>query len=160
MRPEEISITSPSGHRAEAYVAMPDFASADKPAAGMLLFHAFRGLRPEFVDFAAAYAAQGYLAVAVDLYDGETTGDLTKAYELMAAMDEAACTEIAVAWADWLRAHEACSGKVGAVGWCLGGTWSLNTSVATPMDATVVCRENGGAAGGFERSRARTFRHN
>lgn len=138
IRPDAICITTPSGHQAKAYMAMPASASADKPVPGILLFHAFRGLMPEFVDFAAAYAAKGYLSLAVDLYNGETTDDFTKAYELMAAMDESICTEIAVTWADWLRAHEACSGKIGTVGWCLGGTWSLNTSVATPIDATVV----------------------
>lgn len=136
--PKLISITTPLGQSTTAYVAVPDSASADQPVPGILLFHAFQGLKQAFIDFAATYAAKGYVAVAVDLYGGETTSDFTRAYELMGAMDEAACTEIAVAWADWLRAHDACSGQVGTVGWCLGGSWSLNTSVATPVDATVV----------------------
>lgn len=136
--PKLISITTPSGRQASAYVAISDSASADMSVPGMLLFHAFQGLKQEFIDFAATYAAKGYLAVAVDLYGGETTDDFTRAYELMDAMDEAVCNEIAVAWADWLRSHEACSGKVGTVGWCLGGTWSLNTSLVTPVEATVV----------------------
>lgn len=138
MRPEANAITTPSGQSAKAYVAVPDSASVEHPAPGMLLFHAFQGLKPEFIDFAATYASKGYLAVAVDLYNGKTTHDLNEAYELMGAMDEAACTEHVVAWANWLRTHKACSGEIGTVGWCLGGTWSLNTSVATPIDATVV----------------------
>lgn len=121
-----------------AQVAMPDTASPDQPVPGVLLFHAFRGLTQEFIDAAATYAAHGYLALAVDLYNGKTTEDFSEAAALMAAMDATQCTEVAVAWVNWLRAQKACTGRVGAIGWCLGGTWSLNTSIATPVDATVV----------------------
>ena len=133
-KPQLLTITTRAGRDASAMVAMP----AKTPAPGMVLFHAFRGLTQEFIDFAEFYAEKGYIAVAPDLYKGEVTTDLTVAGQLMEAMDEEECTDMAVSWVDWIRAHEGCSGKVGTVGWCLGGTWSLNTSVATPVDATVV----------------------
>ncbi len=129
-----MTITTRAGRNASAMVALPE----KTPAPGMALFHAFRGLTQEFIDFAGFYADQGYIAVAPDLYKGEVTTDLAVAGQLMEAMDEEECTDIAVSWLDWIRAHEGCNGKVGTVGWCLGGTWSLNTSVATPIDATVV----------------------
>lgn len=137
-KPTLTTITSHKGQTASAHVAVPEAASADNPAPGMLLFHAFRGLTQEFIDFAETYAEHGYIAAAVDLYEGKTSEDLSVAQQLMDAMDQEACTDLAVSWADWLRGHAACNGKIGAVGWCLGGTWSLNTSVATPVDATVV----------------------
>ncbi|MDG2242337.1 MAG: dienelactone hydrolase family protein [Rhodospirillaceae bacterium] len=117
---------------------MPETASADNPVPGMLLFHAFRALNQEFIDFAGTYAKQGYIVAAVDLYGGKTSEDLDVAGQLMAAMDQQACKDLAVSWADWLRGQAACSSKRGTVGWCLGGTWSLNTSIATPIEATVV----------------------
>ena len=132
--PQIMTITTRAGREAAAMVALP----GKTPAPGMALFHAFRGLTQEFIDFAEFYAGKGYIAVAPDLYKGETTEDLEEAYELMEVMDEEECTDMAISWVDWIRAHEGCNGKVGTVGWCLGGTWSLNTSVATPIDATVV----------------------
>ncbi len=132
--PELQAITTPAWRDTSAMVAVPNAF----PAPGMVLFHAFRGLTQEFIDFAEFYAGKGYYAVAPDLYKGEVTEDFDEAYALMDAMDEEECTDMAVAWVDWLRKQNGCSGKVGTVGWCLGGTWSLNTSVATPIDATVV----------------------
>ena len=41
-------------------------------------------------------------------------------------------------WVNWLRKHERGTGKVGSVGWCFGGGWSLNASIAAPVDATVI----------------------
>ncbi|MBT4740563.1 MAG: dienelactone hydrolase family protein [Rhodospirillaceae bacterium] len=136
--PTLTTITSKGGQSGSAYVAIPDSASSDALVPGMLLFHAFRGLTPEFIDFAETYAQRGYIAATVDLYNGETTEDLGVASQLMGAMDEATCTDLVVSWADSLRTHDLCTGKIGTVGWCLGGTWSLNTSVVTPIDATVV----------------------
>lgn len=137
-KPTLTTITSQGGQSAAAYVAVPAAASSDAPVPGMLLFHAFRGLTQEFIDLAELYAARGYLAVAVDLYYGETSDDFAVARQLMDSMDEKACTDLAVSWAAWTREHDVCTGLVGTVGWCLGGTWSLNTSVATPIDATVI----------------------
>ena len=39
---------------------------------------------------------------------------------------------------NWLRKHERGNGKVATIGWCFGGGWSLNASLAAPVDATVV----------------------
>lgn len=47
-------------------------------------------------------------------------------------------TQNVVAAVAWLRGHEKSNGRVGTVGWCFGGGWSLNASIATPVDATVV----------------------
>jgi len=47
-------------------------------------------------------------------------------------------TDTLVSWAGWLKRHEASTGKLGTVGWCFGGGWSLNASIATPVDATVI----------------------
>lgn len=133
-KPELMTITTPAGREASAMVAL----SEKTPAPGLALFHAFRGLTREFIDFAEFYAGKGYIAVAPDLYKGAVTEDFGEANRLMNAMDAEECTDMAVAWVDWLRAHDGCTGKVGTIGWCLGGTWSLNTSIATPIDATVV----------------------
>ena len=39
---------------------------------------------------------------------------------------------------EYLKNHDAGNGKVGTMGWCFGGGWSLNASLAVPVDATVI----------------------
>lgn len=61
-----------------------------------------------------------------------------RARELIGGLDPQKATETAVAWVEWMRQTPEGNGKVGTVGYCLGGAWSLNTSLATPVDATVI----------------------
>lgn len=131
---EEVSLTLPSGGSVNAALAMPE----TTPAPTVLLIHEWWGLNDQIKAVAADFAKQGYIALAADLYGGEvaTTPDGAKA--LMGAVDGAKASETLVAWAEWLKTHEKSTGKIGTVGWCFGGGWSLNASLATPVDATVV----------------------
>ena len=43
-----------------------------------------------------------------------------------------------MAWIEWLRKDARVNNRVGTVGWCFGGGWSLNASIATPVEATVI----------------------
>ncbi len=65
-----------------------------------------------------------------------TTREAASAYS--SGTDAAAATETLAAWIDWLKAHAKGTGRLGTVGWCFGGGWSLNGSLARPVDATVV----------------------
>src|SRR3546814_19725630 len=56
----------------------------------------------------------------------------------MQAVKPAVATETLVGWIGWLKKHEAFAGKIGTIGWCFGGGWSLDASIATPVDATVI----------------------
>ena len=47
-------------------------------------------------------------------------------------------TDTLVSWARWLAAHKQSTGKVGSVGWCFGGGWSMETGIDAGTDATVV----------------------
>jgi carboxymethylenebutenolidase len=131
---EEVSVELPGGGSVSAALAMPE----TTPAPTVLLIHEWWGLNDQIKAVAADFAKQGYVALAVDLYGGEvaTTPDGAKA--LMGAVDAAKASDTLVPWAGWLKSHEASTGKIGTVGWCFGGGWSLSTSVATPVDATVV----------------------
>ncbi len=108
------------------------------PAPAVVLVHEWWGLNDQIKSVAAEVAAQGYMALAIDLYGGNvaTTQDDAKAY--MQAVDGEVATDTAGAWVDWLRARGDVTGKLGTVGWCFGGGWSLNTALARPVNATVV----------------------
>ena len=56
----------------------------------------------------------------------------------MQEVDPTAATDILVSWINYLKKNPGSTGKVGTVGWCFGGGWSLNASLATPVDATVI----------------------
>ena len=131
---ESISITTGNGRSVSAALAMP---AADK-APAVLLIHEWWGLNDQIKTVAAEFANLGFIALAVDLYQGAVETKPDKARALMQAVNPGEATDTLVSWVDWLRRHPATNGKVGTVGWCFGGGWSLNASAATPVDATVV----------------------
>lgn len=133
---QTVQSTLSNGKVVTAALAMP----AQTPAPAIVLIHEWWGLNDQIKAVAADFAARGYIALAIDLMDGDvaTTPDAARAQmqAVGAAPEEA--TETCVLWSDWLRGHEASTGKIGTVGWCFGGGWSLNTSIATEVDATVI----------------------
>ncbi len=130
----EVTTTTMDGREVTAYVAMPE----QTPAPAVLLIHEWWGLNDQIKSMAAEFAKEGYIGLAVDLYGGAVAADPEEARGLMQAVDAAQATGTLVAWIDWLKDHGDSTGKVATVGWCFGGGWSLNASLAEPVDATVV----------------------
>ncbi|MDP6707210.1 MAG: dienelactone hydrolase family protein [Alphaproteobacteria bacterium] len=130
----EVEIRTAAGRSVTATFAQTRKASAPT----VLLVHEWWGLNDQIKAVAAEFAGLGYHALAVDLYDGNvgTTRDEARSYMKSVKSDEAVDT--LVSWAAWLKKHENASGKIGTVGWCFGGGWSLMTGIKTPVDATVV----------------------
>ena len=131
---ETVTISTAGGRSVSAALGVP----AALPAPAVILVHEWWGLNDQIKSVAAALAETGYLAVAIDLYDGQVTDDPQTARGLVGAVDAGAATDTCASWVNWLRSHEDGTGKVGTVGWCFGGGWSLNASLAAPVDATVV----------------------
>lgn len=132
-KPVEIQV--PSGRTVRAALVEP---SGRDKAGGLVIIHEWFGLNDGMRAVAAEMSALGYRALAVDLFEGQTTDDVNRARELMTAMDTGKARETLVAWVDWLRKAPGSNGKVATLGFCLGGAWSLNASLATPVDATVI----------------------
>ena len=111
---------------------------ATTPAPAVLLVHEWWGLNDQIKAVAAEFANRGYVALAVDLYDGNVATTAEAAQTYMGAVDGAKATATVGGWIDWLRAHDAVEGGIGTVGWCFGGGWSLNASLAREVEATVI----------------------
>src|SRR3546814_5283039 len=47
-------------------------------------------------------------------------------------------TATLTAWIGWLKAQDFSTGRIATIGWCFGGGWSLDASLAAPVDATVI----------------------
>jgi carboxymethylenebutenolidase len=117
------NVTFPSnGRTAHGYLATPPGGSGP----GVLVIQEWWGLTDHIASVADRLAAEGFLALAPDLYGGRTTHDADEAGNLMMSLpvDEAA-TDLGGA-VDYLLGLDACtSATVGAIGFCMGGGFVL-----------------------------------
>lgn len=130
------------GGQFSAYLATPK--SGKGP--GIVVIQEIFGVNSWVRQIADRYAAMGYVAMAPDLFwrqepgiqfTDKTQEDWGKAFKLMQGMDQAKAIEDIQATIDALRANPACTGKVGAVGYCLGGRLAYMTATGTNADAAV-----------------------
>lgn len=131
---QEVTLTTKGGRTVAGALAVPETA----PAPAVLLIHEIWGLNDQIKAVAAELANQGMVALAVDLFGGRTADTLEAGRAIMQAVDPEAATDTLVSWLGWLKTHETATGKVAVMGWCFGGGWALNASIAEPVDATVV----------------------
>ncbi len=132
---ETVTITTAAGREVSAALALPEAGSGP----GIILIHEWWGLNDQIRSVAHDFARNGYVALAVDLYGRPAVSTPEDAKALMSAVKPEEATDTLTSWATWLRQHtRVANGKVGVIGWCFGGAWSLNASLATPMDATVI----------------------
>jgi len=133
---EKVSIKTYDGRSVNGMLAMP----AKTPAPTVLVIHEWWGLNDQVQAMAAEFAKAGYIALALDMYDDKVApaGDRDAARALMKAVKPAQGKGTVKAWAEWLLDHVKGNGKLGTVGWCFGGGWSLNTALAAPVDACCI----------------------
>lgn len=131
---ETVSLTTAGGQAVEAAIARP----AKSSAPAVMLIHEWWGLNDQIKAVAAEFAKNDMLALAIDLYGGKSATDRETASALVQAVDQKAATDVCVSWLRWLKTSAGGSGRVGTIGWCFGGAWSLKASLAEPVDATVI----------------------
>lgn len=131
---QEVEAKLSDGSTVKAALAKPQA----QPRGSILLIHEWWGLNDQIKSVASELANQGYTALAADLYGGRLADSPAGARILMQKVDTKEATETLAIWIDWLRAHARPDAKVATIGWCFGGGWSLNASLARPVDATVV----------------------
>jgi carboxymethylenebutenolidase len=117
------NVTFPSGGgTAHGYLALPESGAGP----GVVVIQEWWGLTAHVADVTNRLAAEGFVALAPDLYGGTTTHDADEAGKLMGQLPvEQAAVDLGGA-VDFLLEHEAVVGrKVGAVGFCMGGGFVL-----------------------------------
>lgn len=129
-------ITYPlNGHEAPGYLAVPD--SGSGPAT--ILLQEWWGLEDHIKDVCDRLAGAGFVALAPDLYRGDTTEDPDEAQQKMMAMSMDQTELDMRAAVDYLSAHEASEGSgVGSIGFCLGGGLSVWAASANGKIGAVV----------------------
>ena len=120
------------------YLSLPEGAKAPLPA--VLVIHEFWGLNEHIQHWADRLAANGYAALAVDLYGGKVATTREEAMALVKSVDAARATEVLKAAYDFLQKDERIRAEhTGSLGWCFGGAWSLRAAMALPdLDAAVI----------------------
>ena len=110
-----------NGGTSEGYLALPK--SGAGPA--VVVIQEWWGLVPHITSVADRFAAAGFIALAPDLYHGKQTTEPDEAGKLIMALAmDGAAKDIAGA-ADYLTALPGAGAKVGAVGFCAGGSLAL-----------------------------------
>ena len=138
---EILTITTPDG-AFSAYVARPSATSA--PA--VVVIQEIFGVNKVMRDICDDLAAQGFVAVCPDLFwriepgidiTDQSDAEWKRAFELYNAFDvDAGVSDIAATIAA-VRDLPGVNGKVGAVGYCLGGLLAFLTATRTDADASV-----------------------
>jgi len=113
-----------NGTSARGYLAVPETGSGP----GVVVLQEWWGLNPQIKGVADLLAAEGFVALAPDLYHGELAGhdEMDKAGELMTTLPpERAARDMSGAITALLD-HAAVTGEgVGVVGFCMGGMLTL-----------------------------------
>lgn len=126
----------------DAYVALP----ARTPAAAVVVLQEIFGVNANMREIADGLAGQGYLAVCPDLFwriepgiqlDDHKPDELQRAFQLFGQFDVDAGVSDIAATIDAARTDPRCAGKVGAVGFCLGGLLAYLTAARTDVDASI-----------------------
>src|SRR5450631_3919093 len=136
---EYATVPSPEGNGSiRGYLVEPAKAAGKLP--GVLVVHENRGLNPYVEDVARRLAVANFVAFAPDGLTslGGYPGDEEKATALFPKVDGPKMFEDFVASYNWLKARPECSGKMGAVGFCFGGTTVNKLAVRLPDLAAAV----------------------
>lgn len=122
-----------NGKNCLGYLATPD-----RTGPGVVVIQEWWGLVDHIKEVCDRFAAEGFVALAPDLFHGETTKEPDEAGKMMMALEiETAAREMGGA-VDYLLGHEKVEPKkIGSVGFCMGGALSLVLATRKPIDAAV-----------------------
>jgi carboxymethylenebutenolidase len=124
-----IEFTSGS-EKATGYLALP---AGGGTHAAIVVIQEWWGLNDNIKAKADAFAKQGYVALAPDLYRGKVATDPDVAHQLMRGLPEDRAVRDMKGAVAYLRGRpEVGSKRIGAVGWCMGGGYSLSLALAEP----------------------------
>lgn len=113
-----------------ALLYMPQ-GSAPLPA--LVVIHEWWGLNDWVKEEASKLAAQGYAVLAIDLYRGQVATTPDEAHQIMRGVPEDRANRDLLAATAYLRSLKNVDPKrVGSIGWCMGGGYSLDLAVNDP----------------------------
>jgi carboxymethylenebutenolidase len=114
--------------------------SGKGPFPALIVIHEWYGLNDWVKQQASQLADQGYVTLAIDLYRGKVATSGDEAHELMRGVPEDRATRDLVAAFNYLASQKNVkANKIGSIGWCMGGGYSLAAALNEPkLAATVI----------------------
>ncbi len=124
---DTVTYATIDGKPVRGFRSRPKGAKKDAPA--LVVVHEWWGLNDNIRAATERLAGEGYVALAVDLYNGSvaTTPDSATALMRASSGNVAGNRANLAAAIDYLRSQGA--KKVGTIGWCFGGRWSLQAGL-------------------------------
>lgn len=117
------NVTFPSnGGTAHGYLAVPESGSGP----GLIVIQEWWGLDDSLKKVVDRFAAEGFVALAPDLYGGRVAHDSDEAGQMLSSLPVEQATKNLSGGVDFLVGHDAVrSATVGVVGYCMGGAFAL-----------------------------------
>lgn len=124
------------GETVNGYLALPE-GGGKHPA--IIVIHEYWGLNDWVKEQAQKYAAHGYVALAVDLYRGQVGTTPEEAHILMRGLpDDRGLRDLEAAFAYLASRPDVEPDRIGSIGWCMGGGWSIKLAEDQPKLAAFV----------------------
>lgn len=139
---DPVIYSTEDGRTVTGYLSRPK--EKDHPLPGILVIHEWWGLNDNVRAMTRRLAAEGYVALAVDLYGGEVAETPDQARALVRTVDPKRALQNLEGAREHLAARLGATGdredRIGVIGWCFGGGWSLRAALDMPdgIDAAVV----------------------
>jgi carboxymethylenebutenolidase len=121
-----------------AYFACP---KGKERLPGVLLIHEAMGITSHIEDVVRRFAKAGFATLAPNLFVKQAppaSDDLQTVLKTLTLLDEKEAVDNLASAADWLKHHQRCNGKVGAVGFCIGGKLAMLLAFSTDKLSAVV----------------------
>src|SRR5579885_1214044 len=135
---ETITLSVSDGTSMRAYVARP----AGQARAGLIVFQEAFGVNAHIRDITERFAAQGYLAIAPELFHRTAPGfegsytDFPAVMPHMKALTDNGLAADARAAFDWLQ-KEGKASAIGCIGYCMGGRTACLAAITMPVNCAV-----------------------
>lgn len=144
-----------NGKDAKAYLVVPEHGGP-----GILLLHAWWGLKPFFKEVCDQIAGEGYVVLAPDMRDGQIARTVEEAEALHQKSDEKRTGDIVAAARDYLLALPSrTGGKIGVIGFSMGAQWALVTAAGVPEQVAAAVLFYGAGDADFSVMKARVMGH-
>ena len=100
--------------------------SAAGPHPGLIVIQEFWGVNDHIKDVTRRFASEGFVSLAVDLYDDRIATNPQEARQMLQSVDQKTALEKLNAGVSTLKADpQIAGGKIGVVGFCMGGHFAL-----------------------------------
>jgi carboxymethylenebutenolidase len=145
-----------AGNEVRGYLAVPEGGSGP----GVLVCHAWWGLSEFFTSLCDRLAAEGFVALAADMYNGTVVDTIPDAEAAAGKLTSEHAEAVVLAALDSLLTRPEVTGeRVATLGFSLGGSWAIHASIVRATQVAAAITFYGAAEGDFTNATASYLGH-